>query len=328
MEELFNMIANAWDGGLSEMYEGYLSPDMIEESVSRACEFFHIEEPLDIRSGESTGVGLGDMDSYHDDIQFYSQSQLADMGITGQDGLDLVMTHEGTHRVLQNMDTGFNSYQEELCCDYMAGVRAGLNGMDVSQLENSLIDMPQGLEHPEGTLRVEAVEQGMAFAHEYMEVHGTAPTFNECLEDFKGEHIMETADLAQMRNEIYGQECTMEHYRHLLEREPDNEYVQQQFNESEARYQELMNDFGARFQDSNEPYNREVNFKGITPPDHNSDGYIHKGKITLESTVSEIKHSFTCYEKGGHLYVYEGGKWIQIDGSGTVRINNIKYDKV
>ena len=122
--------------------------------------------------GDTTGVGLGDVNSYTDDILFYSQEQLVDMGITGQDGLDLVMTHEGAHRMLQGMDTVFNSYQEELCCEYMAGVRAGLNGMDVTQLENSLIDLPQGLDHPDGLLRVEAVEEGMAIAQEYMDMHG------------------------------------------------------------------------------------------------------------------------------------------------------------
>lgn len=240
MEELFNMIANVWGDGYSEMYDSPLSSEMIENSVSRACEFFHVDEPLGVLSGETTGVGLGDANFYTDDILFYSQEQLADMGITGQDGLDLVMTHEGAHRMLQGIDTGFNSYQEELCCDYMAGVRAGLNGMDVTQLENSLIDLSQDANHPEGLLRVEAVEQGMAFAQEYMDTHGIPPTFTECLEDFNGdEHMHEVSELAQMHHDLYAEECVMEHYRHLMEREPDNEYAQQQYSESEARYQEI-----------------------------------------------------------------------------------------
>lgn len=267
MEELFNMIANLWDDGLSGMYDSPLSPDMIEDSVSRACDFFHIEEPLDIRPGEMTGVGLGDMESYNDDILFYNPSQLADMGITGQDGLDLVMTHEGTHRMLQDMDTGFNTYQEELCCDYMAGVRAGLNGMDVSQLENSLIDTTQGLEHPVGTLRVDAIEQGMAFAQEYMTSHTLPPTFNECLEDFKGEYMQDVASLAELRNEVYACECTMEHYHRLMEREPENEAAHQDYEKSLAKYELAVHEYEDKLLSMNnsnglseEPYS---NIKGF-----------------------------------------------------------------
>lgn len=236
MEELFNMIANAWDGGLSGMHESSLSTDMIEGSVARACDFFHIEQPAEIESGYTTAVGLGDTGSYQDDVLFYNRAQLENMGITGQDGLDLVMTHEGTHRVLQGMETGFDSYQEELCCDYMAGVRAGLNGMDVSQLENSLIDEPQGLKHPVGTLRVEAIEQGMAFAQDYMATHTLPPTFNECLEDFKGDYMHDTAHLARLDGEAHGEYCAMEHYRRLMEREPDNELAHEQYQISEARH--------------------------------------------------------------------------------------------
>lgn len=241
MEELFNnMIANAWDTGLSEIYENPLSYEMIENSVGRACDFFHIEPPESIEPGHTTAVNLGDTNTYGDEILFFNRLQLEDMGITGQDGLDLVMTHEGTHIALQDLDTGFNSYQEELCCDYMAGVRAGLNGIDPTQLENSLIDLPQGVTHPVGTLRVDAVEQGIAFAHDYMLTHDLPPTFNECMEDFKGDYMHDTAHLARLNSEAYAEECTMEHYRRLMEREPGNETVQGQFQTSEARHHYAM----------------------------------------------------------------------------------------
>ena len=116
MEELFNsMIANVWDAGLSGIYENQLSYDMIEESVGRACDFFHIEHTESIEPGHTTAVSLGDTGTYGDEILFFNRVQLEDMGLTGQDGLDLVMTHEGTHIALQDLDTGFNCYQEELC---------------------------------------------------------------------------------------------------------------------------------------------------------------------------------------------------------------------
>lgn len=234
--DIYNMIDHVWDSGLSEMYENTFANDMIEDSVRRACDFFHVEHPMGIESGRTTAVNIGDTGTYGDEILFFNRTQLEAMGITGQDGLDLVMTHEGAHIMLQDLDTGFNCYQEELCCDYMAGVRAGLNAMDITQLENSLIDLPQGLEHPVGVLRVDAIEQGMAFAHDYMQTHGHPPTFNECLEDFKGDYMHDTAHLARLNNEAYAEECTMEHYRRLMDNEPMDESAQEQFQLSEARH--------------------------------------------------------------------------------------------
>ena len=116
------------------------------------------------------------------------------MGITEQEGLDLVMTHECAHRVLQGMShLGFDSHQEELCCDFMAGVRAGLNGIDVSQMENSLADTPVSDTHPGGADRVDSIEEGVKFAQEYYAAHGVAPTFSDCLDYFTG-----NADLADL----------------------------------------------------------------------------------------------------------------------------------
>lgn len=72
----------------------------------------------------------------------------------------------------------------------------------------------------------------------------------------------------------------------------------------------------------------EISFKGVLPPDNNSDGYIPDGKIMLERTESGNTDTFKVYNKDGGQYVYEGSKWIRIDGSGTVTIKGVKYDKV
>lgn len=63
------------------------------------------------------------------------------------------------------------------------------------------------------------------------------------------------------------------------------------------------------------------------PPESNSDGYIPDGKITLES-VNDNKQTFDCYSKNGSDFVYENGHWKKVNGTGTVRINNIQYKKV
>lgn len=70
-----------------------------------------------------------------------------------------------------------------------------------------------------------------------------------------------------------------------------------------------------------------VTFRGNNPPNANSDGYIPDGQVTLERTISGTTNTFKCFTKDGHDFVYKNGQYIRIDGSGTVTINNIKYDK-
>ena len=63
------------------------------------------------------------------------------------------------------------------------------------------------------------------------------------------------------------------------------------------------------------------------PPNANSDGYIPNGSQKLTSTNSDIHETFKLYSKDGHDYVLYNGKYYCIDGSGTVTIGGIKYDK-
>ena len=252
MDELFFSIADAWNNDFSGIFESSLSNEMIENSVSNASAFFDIDLPASIEPGISTGVALGDTSIYYDDTQFFNRLQLEQMGITGQDGLDLVMTHEGTHRALQVLETGFDSYQEELCCDYMAGVRAGLNGMDVSQLENALIELPQDMDHPMGEFRVKAIQEGIEFAQNYIETHETPPTFSDCLDDFKSDNqLHDLAELSRIKNEMYSNECFVDHYQRILEEDPDNVTAQHEY----ERYKHL-------FLHSQAEYENRVSFMG------------------------------------------------------------------
>ena len=183
-----------WFNDVRMNYGETLTDEMIVNSVEQASDFFNIDNPMAIAEDWTTGV-YPNMDvSPIDDVLIFNREQLVGMGITEQEGLDLVMTHECAHRALQGMShLGFDSHQEELCCDFMAGVRAGLNGIDVSQMENSLADTTVSATHPDGADRVDAIEAGMEFAKEYYEAHGVAPSFSDCLEYFTGE-----ADLADL----------------------------------------------------------------------------------------------------------------------------------
>lgn len=182
---LHDLLPSSWFDDAHLHFGAGLTDEMIVQSVQEASDFFNMNAPMNIHEDWTTGVMTGMLSTENDDILVFNRQQMLDMGITDKEGFDLVMTHEGAHRKLQDMDTGFNSHQEELCCDYMAGVRAGLNGMDEGKIEASLGGTVESATHPDGAVRVETIEAGVAFAHDYMEAHnGTPPTFSDCLEHF------------------------------------------------------------------------------------------------------------------------------------------------
>ena len=207
MDLLQDMLPESWFNDVRMNYGETLTDEMIVNSVQQASDFFNIDNPMAIAEDWTTGV-YPNMDiSPIDDVLIFNREQLVGMGITEQEGLDLVMTHECAHRALQGMShLGFDSHQEELCCDFMAGVRAGLNGIDVSQMENSLADTPVSDTHPGGADRVDSIEEGVKFAKEYYAAHGVAPTFSDCLDYFTGN--ADLVDLAPDGQITLRPECT------------------------------------------------------------------------------------------------------------------------
>ena len=185
---LGNLFPDSWFEGMRSNFGETLSDDMIIESVHQASVFFNMEDPMAVQEDYAIGVYNQLPFTPIDDIVVFNREQFEMMGITEKDGLDLVMTHEGAHRALQGIEHGFNDHQEELCCDFMAGVRAGLNNMDFSQMEASLVDTTASDSHPGGADRVIAINKGVEYAQEYKDDHGYAPSFNECLIAFKEEY--------------------------------------------------------------------------------------------------------------------------------------------
>ena len=164
-----------------------LSPVEIVQSVEEASAFFNIDMPAEIHYGQMTGVCNHMASTMTDDVLFISEQQMTDMGITGKEAFDLVMTHEGAHRALQGLDTHFNDHQEELCCDMLAGVRAGLNDITddaIDAMKASLKDTMESVTHPAGAVRVEIIDEGIAFAQEYYAAHHCAPSLYECIDHF------------------------------------------------------------------------------------------------------------------------------------------------
>lgn len=127
---LHSHLPDSWFDNFHKAWGDSLTDEMVLKSVQEASDFFNMNAPMDVHEDWTTGVMTGIPFTENDDIMVFNRQQMLDMGISDKEGFDLVMTHEGAHRALQGMNTGFDSHQEELCCDYMAGVRAGLNGMD------------------------------------------------------------------------------------------------------------------------------------------------------------------------------------------------------
>lgn len=190
---ILDHLPDSWFESFHQAWGDTLSDEMVVQSVQEASEFFNMNAPMNVHEDWTTGVMTGMSFTKSDDILIFNREQMHSMGITDKEGLDLVMTHEGAHRALQGLNTGFDSHQEELCCDYMAGVRAGLNGMDEGKLASSLSGSEESETHPDGATRVQAIEEGVTFAHRYMDEHnGMPPSFSDCLEHFEQQY-----DIAQ-----------------------------------------------------------------------------------------------------------------------------------
>ena len=172
------------DDSLHDDTTVYVDHTEVIESAYRASDFFNIDAPCDIHEDWTTGVYLEGNDTATDDIIIYNSDQLEQMNLTDGDSLDLVMTHEAAHRALNNAGINLPSHQEELCCDYFMGIRAGLNDMDTDRIEDSLADVEGNDIYPDGDERATAVELGEQFAREYYHTHGHAPTLEECLRNF------------------------------------------------------------------------------------------------------------------------------------------------
>lgn len=197
MDGLFEFFFPDGLNSSQNLYGFNLSDDVILQSVHDTSVFFGIDDTLMVDEGWTTGVMTNMGWTMDDDILIYNREQLAEMGISDKEGLDMVMTHEGAHRMLQNMHchTGFNSHQEELCCDFMVGVRAGLNDMNERKMTSALEGTLENDTHPDGMSRVESIENGVVFAHEFEETYHRAPTFNECLEHFERTDVCISANV-------------------------------------------------------------------------------------------------------------------------------------
>lgn len=276
INEIMNSVMPDLSFGSSNGWHGMISEEQVMQSVHDTCEFFGMPDPALTTAGPATGVYTNLDFTPADDVLLYNADELNMLGVTGKDGLDLVMTHECAHRELQDMMTGFNAHQEELCCDFMVGVRAGLNDIDVSSLQNALGGMEETFTHPDGQLRIEAVEQGMEYAKEFLSIHGEAPTFNDCYEQFCSDTMAQLGnefsgfvtseeisnqvqELSQqaLERELDGEEIIMRHYKNVMEAHAETGELTpsdiDKYEEALHRYESIRDEYDI---------NSELSFKG------------------------------------------------------------------
>lgn len=203
LDFLHDLLPESWFSNIQEYFSVDLTDEVIAQSVQEASDFFNMNAPMITHEDWTTGVMTGLSFTESDDILIFNRDQLLTMGITDKEGFDLVMTHEGGHRALQNLDTGFTSHQEELCCDYLAGVRAGLNGMNEGKMMASLAGTPETDTHPDGMIRISAIEAGVTFAHDYLEEHdGVPPTFSDCMAGFENSEVFKGSDSTEYTKQV------------------------------------------------------------------------------------------------------------------------------
>ena len=288
------------------LFDFSFSDEVIVESAQQASDFFHIDEPMLIAEDFTTGVYINADTSAADDILVFSRDQLLGMGVTERDGLDLVMTHEAAHRALQGLDCGFNAHEEELCCDFMSGVRAGLNSIDVTQMKESIIGTLPSESHPGGFDRIEAIDAGIDFATKYLSQHGYAPSFNECLDYFQNDaeamgsynwdEYLDTTNLNQDNIFLNGY-TQFENNPHILEDEHEIKYWESDMEHRVSKGEsETIIDESCESEEC-QSYVTSPNFKGLVD---DKDWHEKKAKENLEWANWHRSQADKAADRGDH----------------------------
>ncbi len=160
-----------------DIHDATLPDEMVLSAVTQACNFFGIPE-VPVINASGTCVWPNDSTTYDDDVLGFNREQLMSLGISGEDSLTLIYTHECAHRTLQSTYT--DDWEEELACDFFAGVHAGMKGMNIDNFEASLGQTSGGDSHPNGALRADFIEYGQQIAED-MQARGIEVTYEGCI---------------------------------------------------------------------------------------------------------------------------------------------------
>ena len=194
----FDTLMNEVNAEIMATNDFLLTDEMVLSAVTRSCDFFNLPE-VPVIHADGTCVWPNDTTTYADDVLGFNRAELMSMGISGEDSLTLIYTHECAHRTLQGAYN--DSWEEELACDFFAGVHAGLRDINIDNFEAALGATAGGASHPAGALRAEFIEFGQQIADE-MQERGIEVTYEGCLERLN-QHLEEKEGLiAEYRQRI------------------------------------------------------------------------------------------------------------------------------
>lgn len=186
----FDTLMNEGNAEIMATNDFLLTDEMVLSAVTRSCDFFNLPE-VPVIHADGTCVWPNDTTTYADDVLGFNRAQLMKMGISGEDSLTLIYTHECAHRTLQGAYN--DSWDEELACDFFAGVHAGLRDINIDNFEAALGATAGGASHPAGALRAEFIEFGKQIADE-MQERGIEVTYEGYLERLN-QHLEEKEGL-------------------------------------------------------------------------------------------------------------------------------------
>lgn len=153
-----------------------------ELSAQLACRFFELPEN-NIHEGQEIQIFKNDTKEVTDDVMEYNVEQFKQMGCTSVNDMTRVWFHECGHRVLQ--DVYPDSWTDELGADFFVGIASELFGFPKGNLERLLAIQNPSDSHPGGSLRLMAIDYGR-FVAAQMKEQGITPTWENCIEAFKG----------------------------------------------------------------------------------------------------------------------------------------------
>lgn len=146
-----------------------ITEDECVKGILAACDFFGIPMPRTIENLTNKPDGATMLrpfspNSLTDDVLCYDLQELKVLGVNNYIGFTAVFTHECAHRVFQNRllpGPDFGQWESELVADYFMGVRASLEGQDITVVKNELARHSHGCgTHPIGKLRWEYTTYG------------------------------------------------------------------------------------------------------------------------------------------------------------------------
>lgn len=148
----------------------------VEAAAHSACLFFGIPD-AELTEGGAIGVYRNSDIFLSSDVFEYNLEQFKDMSCVSFEDMTKVWAHECGHRILR-MDFQ-EPWAQELGADFFSGVRSEMLGLPSSNFEEMLASTKASPSHPNGIIRVMAIEYGREVVRRF-QAQGITPTIENC----------------------------------------------------------------------------------------------------------------------------------------------------